>query len=406
MKKLVIISLLIISTVAQSKVIRVNNRTVHGKVVNAPYKTLQAAHNAANNGDTIYLEASPNSYGKCVFSKKLHVIGAGYNANWNDSTQAYKQNTIVNQIKFNKGSQGSVIEGCFITEEIRINNWLIDHIYEDHPWIYSGHYYSYSIFINTDNITIRKNYIYTYSNANANFAGIFIQKGNNVTIQQNYIHSYSLGDTDEPYSTALGIVVAKNHNNNKNNLSMPIIDLTISNNLFRVHRRNMANVRSFFIKMLNRDADNGVVIFNNVFGILGHSLPSEGIIDVGNALLYNNIMITGKYWVNNTNTLINNACNEAQFSGSDNFTHVDMTKVFVTPSTEQDNGYVLQENTPARIKGVNGGEMGIFGYQAGGVPYVLSGMPAIPALFDVSGIFVGKAAASVNVKAKSHSLTK
>ncbi len=42
------------------------------------YATLQAANDAASNGDTIYVEGSPTNYDGADISKKLVIIGPGY----------------------------------------------------------------------------------------------------------------------------------------------------------------------------------------------------------------------------------------------------------------------------------------------------------------------------------------
>ncbi len=65
--------LLFSSAAVEAKIWRVNNNT--GVV--ADFTTVQAAHNAAANGDTIHLEPSINSYGDLSMSKRLVIISTG-----------------------------------------------------------------------------------------------------------------------------------------------------------------------------------------------------------------------------------------------------------------------------------------------------------------------------------------
>lgn len=93
---------------ASATVWRVNNRPN----VDADFTSLAAAYAGASANDTIYIEGSPFSYGGNTFYKPLTVIGAGYWLNENDSTQAYKEHSIVSTLTFRAGSEGSLVEGC------------------------------------------------------------------------------------------------------------------------------------------------------------------------------------------------------------------------------------------------------------------------------------------------------
>jgi hypothetical protein len=82
--------------------------------------------------------------------------------------------------------------------------------------------------------------------------------------------------------------------------------------------------------------------------------------------------------------------------------NVIMDSVFVDYDLYIDKGYLLKPNSPAIGAGVNGGDCGVFGYQSGGVPYVLSGLPAIPAIYETEVESIGPNSVSVTIKAKSH----
>jgi hypothetical protein len=92
--------------------------------------------------------------------------------------------------------------------------------------------------------------------------------------------------------------------------------------------------------------------------------------------------------------------------GLNNQQNVIMDSVFVDYDLYIDKGYLLKPNSPARSAGANGGDCGVFGYQSGGIPYVLSGLPAIPAIYATEVESIGSNSVSVTIKAKSHNQHK
>lgn len=81
-----------------AKVWRVNNNPG----VNADFSTLQTAHDAANAGDTLYIEGSATSYGDLTVLKKLVLIGNGYFLSDNPKTQYNKYPSTCNLITFSQ----------------------------------------------------------------------------------------------------------------------------------------------------------------------------------------------------------------------------------------------------------------------------------------------------------------
>ena len=76
------------------------------------FTTLAAAQTAATNGDTIYVEGSPIAYSGVTCTKLLTWIGPGYFLTLNDSTQAMPNDAWINTaIAFNAGSAGSTFMG-------------------------------------------------------------------------------------------------------------------------------------------------------------------------------------------------------------------------------------------------------------------------------------------------------
>ena len=105
-----------------------------------------------------------------------------------------------------------------------------------------------------------------------------------------------------------------------------------------------------------------------------------------------------------TNCLLsNNICSATQVpSGNGNQLSVDMNSVFVCFTTctgfSADGRYQLKAGSPAIGAGSNGEDCGIFG---GTDPYVLSGIPAIPAIYFFNYNF-NNTVINVDMKVKSH----
>ncbi len=85
-----------------------------------------------------------------------------------------------------------------------------------------------------------------------------------------------------------------------------------------------------------------------------------------------------------------------------NQSNVDMTTVFVGEEGNSTDGqYQLKQGSPAIGAGYDGEDCGAFG---GATPYILSGLPAIPAIYFFISPAVGSSATglSVQIKAKAH----
>ncbi len=92
-------------------------------------------------------------------------------------------------------------------------------------------------------------------------------------------------------------------------------------------------------------------------------------------------------------------CNGTQFEnlGQNNLINVDMSTVFAeTGST--DGKWQIKPGGPADGSGTNGTDMGIFG---GNDPYVLSGIPPLPAIYEFYGTNAGAINFPVQIKIKA-----
>lgn len=145
------------------------------------YATLQEAHNAASNGDIIYIEGSGTNYAGATLTKKLTIIGPGYflgenYAHFPDLRAVSFNNSI---ITFNTGSAGSQLIGCSdFTARINVSDIIITRNTASTVQLGS------SISASLSNISITKNYE-TY------ISGFSTQYGINVLIANNHLDGTS-----------------------------------------------------------------------------------------------------------------------------------------------------------------------------------------------------------------------
>jgi hypothetical protein len=144
-----------------------------------------------------------------------------------------------------------------------------------------------------------------------------------------------------------------------------INNVLISGNFFEVAVNNAA---------IGCGPEVSAVIENNVI---------QGIVTVNNSIFNNNILRAGSF--NATNTAFsNNIANDNQFGNQNgNQQYVDMADVFLgTGST--DGKWQLKPGSPAIGAGTGGQDCGMFG---GPNPYILSGIPSIPAIYEYIQIY-------------------
>jgi len=356
MKKGNFLLLLICSLLIQNlnaTVWRVNNRPN----VDADFTTLQTAIDGADNGDTLYIEASETTYGNGVFDKKMIVIGAGYWLSENDITQADKVESQTGRLTFNDGSQGSEVMGLYIYESISGN--------------------PRAIVISTDSISTKRNFIRAneFDNNTAYYPICIYITGNYtfLNIKQNWI--YSTRGANRP---TFGIYIAGILSNS-----------IICNNFVRA----TTDTRNSIYMTTNSTATE-LIIANNVIW---------GNITTYYTIHNNNIQVEGTYNNGAGDLLSNNLCSGTQYPASNaNQQNVDMSTVFVDYVGYIDNDYILKTGSPAIGAGISGGDCGAFGNGTGIESYVLSGLPAIPAVFEATVTTIGSSVLPVNIKASSH----
>jgi hypothetical protein len=275
------------------------------------YATLQAANDAASNGDTIYVEGSPTDYDGADISKKLVIIGPGYFLTDNDSTQAFGIAATFNGvINFNAGSEGSIITGCNLNTNLNLSA--------------------------NDISIIRCNVSYIYN----------LSDVDNILILQNYVNTINM----EAYFKV-------------------ITNSVISNNIIGGY-------------IHTNSSSGNLQIANNVCNYY-----SAGAIAVYNASIANNIITntSGTIAVNTGNAINNNILAGAGTNANGNLYNVVMANVFVDFSGSlnysDDAKWKLKAGSPAIGAGVSGVDCGAFG---GPTPYVLSGVPNLPHIYEAT----------------------
>jgi len=160
---------------------RVNNTA--GVV--ADFTTIQTAHDAATAGDTIYVEASATNYSSFNVSKKVIIIGAGYDkAIYFPDTFGANLGVFISGItRFLAGSSGSQLIGV----RVNSNNGTTLSISADNVQIircnlsYSGSGFAQSLSIGSANVIISE----------CSIQGISFIAGTGIILRNNFITSIS-----------------------------------------------------------------------------------------------------------------------------------------------------------------------------------------------------------------------
>jgi len=216
-----------------------------------------------------------------------------------------------------------------------------------------------NITINVGDIIIKNNYTKAiYINSTNSFG--------NILISQNYVN----GGIDNSNGTA------------------QIYNVIISNNYIKWNGYQSSSI--------NFGTNYSGIITNNNFECY-YSLS------VHNFSIINNIYNTGNSVMPTDNTFFNNICNHTQApTGNGNQQNITLTDVFVGATGNSTDGqYQLKQDSPAIGAGNDGKDCGMFG---GATPYILSGLPSIPSVYEINMPATGDNinGIDVTIKAKAH----
>ena len=116
-KTIVTLVALCAAMTANATILRVSN--VNGST--APYSTIQAAHDAASEGDTIMVDGSDTEYEMAVIKQRVVIIGPGYWINENGLVQEAAPSAAT-QLEIRSTAVGTVVEGLSFNKNL---NWGI-----------------------------------------------------------------------------------------------------------------------------------------------------------------------------------------------------------------------------------------------------------------------------------------
>jgi hypothetical protein len=282
-------------------------------------------------GDTIHLEASQIEYGITTVNKQLVILGPGYYLNNNAGLQKNSTSATLKTITFDTGSQGSIIKGVRMSYtgnsadiNIKTSNILIESCWVERYIAFTAS----NTYPPITNITIKKSFITRINNSNN------AQPISNLTISNCYVaNGIFLNDVNSPTS---GI----------------ILHCVIKTNGSSASRINFSNSISEF--------------YNNIIVNTSSTLNPIEQNNNGTPNIHDNIFTGGfPTWL----------------SGGNNNSEI-LTTVF--PSTGSPDS-ILNVNPigtcPLCYTAYPGTEtFGIFG---GADPYKLSGIPNIPAIYQL-----------------------
>lgn len=342
-------ALVLLTSASFATVWRVNNNPVVNANFNSISSALSSSSVAIN--DTVYVEGSAQNYGSLTVNKNVVLIGAGYFLTDNDTTQAFAQSSVVTSMSIT--AAGARIFGFQINGQVSFGaNDIVFERNRINQTSTGGN--AISISSSRNNITIRNNWIQRPITSNCCNGGWAIDMSTGST------NIYIIGN---------------------------IIKAGI--------KANSGTWNPSSTGAINMASNATAVLTNNV--ILGH-------MNLFNAIFNNNIQLNGTYSSTNMIQVAHNLGQSTQFGTSNgNLSNVNMATVFTYgPGGEDvDNHYQLLAGSPALGAGVSGVDAGAFG---GDFPYYLSGIPAIPAVFEatIPTIVTTASGLNINTKIKAH----
>ncbi len=314
----------------------------------ANYHSLQNAIDSVPSGSIILLQNTGLNYGSASITKPLVIYGAGYflGQNAGAATQANLAEAQVNYLGFGAGSEGSIVSGLHIVDSTNDNignarlsfggtsNITVSRCFIDYPGGLGGNGTPYSIaFGGCSNIIVEQCYVQLNNNL------IGISQSSSILIKNCIVES--------PAGSSYGMVATGN----------APYTYTVQNCTFLGQ-----NGGGFF---------NGGSFYNNIFINRDTTQQTGAATCCGGAPMIdalNNISNADFFYGVGAHNTVNKALNAGN-----------LLTLFSNPAiTSTDGAFELLPNTPAKNYGTDGTDAGAFG---GGLPYVLSGIPAIPNIY-------------------------
>jgi hypothetical protein len=334
---LLTICVLLLATATHAQTIRRVNNNPGVTGINV-YTTAQAAHDAAAANDILIVEPSVTNYGNLILTKPLKIYGNGYFLDTNTELKADLRTSGLGSIKFDTGSGGSTISGLV------------------------GSFNVYGV----SNITIQRCNGGVSISA-SNVAGTTITNVSDIVISQNYFDGSVGAYIGTAGYTISNVLVSNNflrdidHNTNPGTYSNWIV----RNNTFL----NTSGVTAAS-RLVNSVFENNLIPFP----------PASGFsFAFTNVTFTNNVSYTTHFGTSNGN--------QANFA-------VTPELIGTGASISPDEAYQIKAGSALKTAGSAGTEVGAYG---GATPYVVSGIPAIPSIVNMSNTATGSNTVPLNV---------
>ena len=320
-----------LATICEATVRTVNNN------LQSPgqFTSIQAAHDAANSGDTILVAASPSGYAGATFTKKICLIGAGMRPGEKKDNSA--SSFLSGTIGLSEGSAGSSIIGMHFNGNSLVSNTSISNIQVMRNYFSSG-CAMISFGGSTSNWIVVNNY---FAQTGCCCASIH---GNNQTFSNMLFQNNVFADAT---SCGCGDFVMRGFGNAASCL--------FSNNLVYSDATNDASFGGL----------NNFIIENNIF----HTASPAGA--------------TGS--VMNNNLTFGTAQNTLPYGNNTGVNNISDTDPQLSTFSVSNKGpfqnFQPAAGSPARTGGVGGIQMGVYG---GTFNWVNSAVPPIPVIKNFS----------------------
>ena len=312
------------------------------------------AFGIVNAGDTLHVEGSTTVYSFATITKKLVIIGTGYFLTDNPNTSNNVLATKLARIAFNAGSENSQLIGV--------------------DMVSAGNSFDRDVYINVNGITVKR-----------------------CRIEGQVVFGFPLSDVYIIQNFFPNTVVNNAINTNGNSFFTPPTDLVFNNNICQktlTWGTPIANPTTMWpILQCN----------NNVFD--GPDNLANPNLAFSTSEFKNNILMPTNAKVNISASAGNVSYNigtlSTQFGAADNNLVVPaITTIFVT-SASPDGSYQVADGTVADNSGSDGTDRGAFGGTAVISRYTLSGLAAIPVVYEITTPGATSTTLPVTIKART-----